>query len=213
MTFPPAHERIEMVFRIVLSLITGYLLGSVVTAILISKLVFKEDVRDKGSGNSGATNAARVYGLPFGVLTFIGDFIKGIAACLIGRLIGGSPCMAAAGAACMLGHFFPLYFGFRGGKGVSVGAALALMIDWRIFVAAISVFLIVVFIVRIVSAASIAATVTVGVLSLALAPSVILKLTGALAAVAVIIKHIPNIKRLIAGTERRITFGNGRRSP
>ena len=202
-----------MVFRIVLSLITGYLLGSVVTAILISKLVFKEDVRDKGSGNSGATNAARVYGLPFGVLTFIGDFIKGIAACLIGRLIGGSPCMAAAGAACMLGHFFPLYFGFRGGKGVSVGAALALMIDWRIFVAAISVFLIVVFIVRIVSAASIAATVTVGVLSLALAPSVILKLTGALAAVAVIIKHIPNIKRLIAGTERRITFGNGRRSP
>lgn len=202
-----------MVFRVLASLAIGFLLGSVVTAILISKLVFKEDVRDKGSGNSGATNAARVYGLPFGVLTFIGDFIKGVAACLLGKLIGGSCCMAAAGAACMLGHFFPLWFGFRGGKGVSVGAALALMIDWRIFAVAIAVFAIVVFSVKIVSAASIAATVTVGALSLILAPEPVLKLTGAVAAVAVIIKHIPNIKRLIAGTERRITFGNGRKGP
>ncbi|MCR5809516.1 MAG: glycerol-3-phosphate acyltransferase [Clostridiales bacterium] len=202
-----------ILFPIIASLGIGYLLGSVVTAILISRLVFKEDVRDKGSGNSGATNAARVYGLGFGVLTFAGDLIKGLLSCLIGKLLGGPVCMAAAGAACMAGHFFPLWFDLRGGKGVSVGAALALMIDWRIFLAAIAVFFITAFAIKIVSAASIAATVTVGVLSLILAPELILKLLGAAAAVAVIIKHVPNIKRLIAGTEKRITFGGRRLKP
>ncbi|MBO4562419.1 MAG: glycerol-3-phosphate 1-O-acyltransferase PlsY [Clostridia bacterium] len=201
-----------MTARIVLSAVLGYLIGSVVTAIIISRLVFKEDVRTQGSGNSGATNAARVYGLRFGVLTFLGDFAKGILACLIGRLIAGTYGFAAAGAACIAGHCFPVWFDFRGGKGVSVGAALALMLDWRIFAAAIAVFVLFAFVTRIVSVASICATLTVGVLSAVLLPEPILKALGVLAALTVIIMHRTNIGRLILGTEKKMEFGKKKRS-
>jgi glycerol-3-phosphate acyltransferase PlsY len=197
-----------MAIKMILSLVTGYLLGSVVAAIIISKLAFGEDVREKGSGNSGATNAARVYGLRFGILTFAIDLLKGVAACFLGRLICGDLGMAFAGAGCILGHCFPLYFGFRGGKGVSVGAAIALMINPLIFAAAISAFLLVAFLTKIVSAGSLAGTVTVGALSLFLARSVPLTLIGVLAALLVIFMHRGNIKRLISGTEKRMTFGD-----
>ncbi|MBO4847802.1 MAG: glycerol-3-phosphate 1-O-acyltransferase PlsY [Clostridia bacterium] len=196
-----------MIPKIIASGLLGYLIGSVVTAIIISRLVFREDVRTQGSGNSGATNAARVYGLRFGVLTFLGDFLKGVAACVLGRLIAGDAGLAAAGICCMAGHCFPVWFDFRGGKGVSVGAALALMIDWRIFVCAIAVFAIVVFAVKIVSVASLSATVTVGVMSLILGPVPILKALGAAAALLVIFMHRTNIRRLILGTEKKIVFG------
>lgn len=199
-----------MVCKTILSAVIGYLLGSVVAAIIISKLFFKEDVRDLGSGNSGATNAARVYGLGFGVMTFIIDLIKGVAACALGRLIGGDLCMATAGIACLIGHCLPLWFGFRGGKGVSVGAALALMIDWRIFVIAIAVFLAAVLITRIVSLSSLCGTLIVGVLSAVLAGSPYLKAAGVIAALIVFFMHRSNIKRLASGSERRITFGKRR---
>ena len=154
-----------MVLKIIACAALGYFIGSVVWAILISKAVFGEDVRTKGSGNSGATNAARVYGFGFGMLTFLGDLLKGVLACLVGRLILGDAGLAAAGAGCMLGHCFPLYFGFKGGKCVSVGAALALSIDFRIFLTAIAIFLIIALITKFVSLGSIAGSATVGVMS------------------------------------------------
>ena len=196
-----------MVFEVLFSLILGYLLGSVVTAILISKVFFKEDIRDKGSGNSGATNAARVYGLRFGIVTFALDFAKGIIACLIGRLICGHPGLAAAGIGCVIGHCFPVLFGFRGGKGVSVGAAFALMIDWRIFLFGIALFLLVAFAAKIVSAGSISGTLAVFITSLIFAPTLGLKLSGAAAAVIVIFMHRGNIARLLRGEEKHFTIG------
>ena len=196
-----------MFLKIIASASIGYLLGSVVWAILISLLVFKEDIRSKGSGNSGATNAARVYGFWFGWLTFWGDFSKGVAACALGGLIGGAPGLAAAGLACMLGHRFPLYFRFRGGKCVSVGLALALMIDYRIALAAIGVFLVMFLITRIVSLGSIAGAATVGAASVMIAPELVLKISGVIAAIAVIALHHSNIKRLLRGEEKKITFG------
>lgn len=207
-----------MALRIIASLVTGYLLGSVVSAILISRLLFKEDVRLKGSGNSGATNAARVYGLPFGILTFVGDFLKGVLACLAGWLIGGSNvlaglpdggsvCLAAAGAACIIGHCFPVFFDFKGGKGVSVGAAIALMLDWRVFLIGIGVFLIFAIATRIVSVGSILGAIAVGVASVFFKDELILKLLGIFAAVMVVIRHYPNIIRIINGTEKTFTLG------
>lgn len=196
-----------MFLKVLASTAIGYLLGSVVWAILISRLVFKEDVRTKGSGNSGATNAARVYGFWFGWLTFWGDFLKGAAACALGELIGGAPCLAAAGLACMLGHRFPVYFGFRGGKCVSVGLALALMIDYRIALAAIGVFIVLFLITRIVSLGSIAGAAVVGAASLLIAPEPVLKLAGLLAALTVIVLHHSNIKRLLRGEEKKFTLG------
>lgn len=196
-----------MVLKILASAAIGYVFGSVVWAILISRLVFKEDVRSKGSGNSGATNAARVYGFGFGWLTFWGDFLKGVAACVLGELIGGAPCIAAAGLACMIGHHFPVFFKFRGGKCVSVGAALALMIDYRIALAAGVVFLILFFATRIVSLGSLAGSATVGVLSVIMAAAPVLKAAGAIAALIVIVLHHSNIKRLLNGEEKKFTFG------
>ncbi len=196
-----------MAFRVILSLIAGYLIGSVVAAIIISRVFFREDVRLRGSGNSGATNAARVYGLPFGVLTFLIDFAKGVLACALGRALCGGAGLACAGFACVLGHCFPAFFRFRGGKGVSVGAAFALMMDWRIFVAAIAVFIIFVSITKIVSLGSISATVVVGVLALLIPEHPAVRALGLAAAVVVIAMHHANIGRLFRGEEKQMSFG------
>lgn len=129
-------------FFVALSLIVGYLIGNIETAVIISRAVFKDDVRQHGSGNAGTTNMLRVFGMKPGIVTFFGDFAKGIAAVLIGRLIlsflnsdavvlgadfvtvGGY----AAGLGAILGHDFPVFFGFQGGKGVACSLAVAYMI-------------------------------------------------------------------------------------
>ncbi|MBO4306659.1 MAG: glycerol-3-phosphate 1-O-acyltransferase PlsY [Clostridia bacterium] len=196
-----------MVIKVFISLIIGYLLGSVVTAILLSKLFFKEDIRTKGSGNSGATNAARVYGLPVGVFTFAGDFIKGILACVLGNLIGGDVCLAVAAAACMIGHCYPCWFELRGGKGVSVGAAIACTLDWRVALVGLCVFLAVVLSTRIVSISSILGMIAVGIAILIFKDSVALRILGVFAAIMVVIRHTGNIDRLIKGTEKKFTLG------
>ena len=112
--------------KLLLCAIAGYLLGSISVSILVTKYIFHDDLRQQGSGNAGATNAARVYGLGAGVLTFAGDFAKSILAMLLGRGLGGVMGLAVGGAACLLGHCFPVYFKFKGGKAVSAGAAVLL---------------------------------------------------------------------------------------
>ena len=107
--------------KLLLCAIAGYLLGSISVSILVTKYIFHDDLRQQGSGNAGATNAARVYGLGAGVLTFAGDFAKSILAMLLGRGLGGVTGLAVGGAACLLGHCFPIYFKFKGGKAVSAG--------------------------------------------------------------------------------------------
>ena len=199
-----------MIIKIVLSIAIGYLIGSAVAAIMVSKLFFKEDVRDKGSGNSGATNAARVYGLGFGVLTFVIDFAKGVLACWLGSLIAGRAGMAFAGLACMIGHCWPVYFGFRGGKGVSVGAAFALMADWRVFAIGIGVFIVIVLLTKRVSPGSVLGAFAVGVTCVIFPPELAFKIIGPIAALLVIIKHCENIKRILNGTEP--AFSPGRKT-
>ena len=111
----------------------GYLIGSLSVSILISKYIFHQDVRTLGSGNAGAANAARTLGAGVGLLTLLGDFLKGVISMLLGSCLGGATGLAIAGAACMIGHCFPIYFGFKGGKAVATAAAVALMIDWACF--------------------------------------------------------------------------------
>ena len=196
-----------MFFRYLFCVILGYAVGSVVAAILISRIFFKDDVRLYGSGNSGATNAARTYGLGFGVLTFVFDFLKGLLACWLGRLIAGDAGLALAGFAAVIGHCFPAYFGFKGGKGVSVGAAFALMLDWRIFFAALILFIVLAAVTRIVSVGSITATACVGVLSLVIPENSLCRVMGLAAAITVIIMHRSNIVRLFRGEEKQMSFG------
>ena len=186
---------------IVLCIILGYLLGSVSVSILISKYFFHDDVRGHGSGNAGATNVARVFGLQAGFLTFLGDCLKSVLAMWLGALLAGDTGLALAGAACLIGHCFPVFFRFRGGKAVSAGAAVGLMLDWRLFLISIAVFLIVAFLFKIASVASMSAAIAQAAGAFLFTNSLLLILLAIFAAILVVFMHRSNIRRLIAGQE------------
>ncbi len=148
----------------ILTGVLAYLIGSINFAIIVTRLFAKKDIRDFGSGNAGMTNVLRTLGKGPAVLVTLGDFCKGVLAVLLGHLIlrflgGGIPFYAdyLIGLLVMLGHCFPLFYGFRGGKGILVSAGVILMLDWRVLIVIFSTFLIVVAITRIVSLGSIAA--------------------------------------------------------
>ena len=143
--------------KFILVIIAAYVMGSLSISIFMSRHVLGRDIRRAGSGNAGATNMARVYGMSAGVLTLGGDMCKTAAAMLLGYLVLGDRGMAAAGMACMAGHCYPLLHGFKGGKGVSAGAAIALCIDWRAGLLTIAVFAIAVLCSKKVSFGSICA--------------------------------------------------------
>jgi len=185
----------------------GYFLGQLNMAVAISEAFWGGDVRKKGSGNAGATNMTRVYGWGAGALTLGGDMMKAIIACLVGYYIMGDWGITAGGIAVMCGHCFPAVMGFKGGKGIAVGAALGLMIDWRVFVAIIVVFLIVALVTKKVSAGSIAAAVAITVASVIFqvgTPKIVLAAVGMCIA---IFCHRTNIKRLSKGEEPDFVAG------
>ena len=111
-----------------IALVGGYLLGSVSAAVMLTRHLRLGDVRKQGSGNAGATNVARVYGIWVGLLTLLGDGIKTALAMWLGRLLAGEPGVIIAAFGCLMGHCFPLYFGFKGGKAVSVSGAIGLFL-------------------------------------------------------------------------------------
>ena len=181
----------------ILVIIAAYVMGSLSISIFMSSRVLGRDIRRAGSGNAGATNMARVYGMGAGVLTLGGDMCKTAAAMLLGYLTLGDRGMAAAGMACMAGHCYPLLHGFKGGKGVSAGAAIALCIDWRAGLLTIAVFAI----------AALSLPVWALVLELS-QPRCALAIVGMC---LVVIRHRENIKRLISGTEPDFKPGKSKR--
>ncbi len=207
-----------------LSLIIGYLFGSINVSVILSKVVFKGDVRNYGSGNAGATNMARVYGLLGGLAVLVGDFLKAILACAIALLIAPQSyteiCIMSVGIACVMGHAFPIFFGFKGGKGVTVGAAVALMVDWKVLLFIVAIFIIVFVFTHIVSISSV-----MGAFGLIFISVVfyVLNLCGVagtffanftlervflafFAGVLVVWLHRSNILRLLNGEEKKFTF-------
>lgn len=187
--------------------VIAYLLGSLNFGVIISHLFFKKDIRTMGSGNAGTTNALRVMGAKLGSLVFIGDIIKGVLAGLIGRALGDDGEIVAM-FFVILGHVFPVYFGFRGGKGILTTAAVIMVFDWRIALIAIFIFAVIVSLSRLVSLGSITAAAMVPVLMLVFHPTpwwytVVAVILGG----GEIFLHRGNIKRLIAGTESRLSIG------
>ena len=178
----------------------GYLLGSVSVSIILSRLL-GTDVRKKGSGNAGATNMARNFGLLAGFATLAGDFLKAVIVMYVGHRLCGDWGLMAGGMACTTGHCFPLFYDFRGGKGISVGAAIGLMIDWRVFVGIVVVFLIGAFLSKKASFGSLCAAVAIVALALLLAMPLPKLLLAIYAAVIAVFQHRANIKRLSEGTE------------
>lgn len=199
---------------IVICAVIAYLIGSLNTSILVSKFIGK-DVRKEGSGNAGATNTLRVFGKGAAAIVVLGDALKGVVAILIARLIVGM--FTAAGvilipvyvaAFCVvLGHNFPLYFGFKGGKGIMTSATVIFMLDWRIGLIVFVIAIAIMAITRYVSLGSCVACVIFPIAVILMHSNdmyfVILSIAmGALA----LFMHRTNIVRLIKGTESKLNF-------
>ncbi|GEM_PF-73943 len=144
----------------VLLIAVSYLLGSINSAIIISKAKYHDDIRNYGSGNAGLTNMNRVYGGSAATLTLIGDVLKQVIAVFFGVLAFGQVGAYIAGLFCMLGHIAPVFYHFRGGKGVLTAATLVLLIEFRAFLILFIVWVVVLLISRYVSLASILAAFT-----------------------------------------------------
>jgi glycerol-3-phosphate acyltransferase PlsY len=196
--------------KIILSIFAGYLLGSASIAVLLSKYVHKKDIRLLGSGNAGATNVARTYGMAAGLATLAGDILKTVCAMLIGRVLLGMPGMLLAGAACLIGHCWPVYFKFKGGKGVAVGAALALMLDWRLLIIIVAVFFAAYLLTKTVSVGSLSAAaafpIAQALLGVTLGPALFL---GIFIMAIVIFRHRGNIIRLLRNKEAKFSLRSG----
>ncbi len=188
------------VLKYIFICVGGYLLGSVSISIILSRML-GVDVRKKGSGNAGATNMARSFGLVAGFATLAGDFLKAVIVMYVGYRLCGDWGLMAGGVACTTGHCFPIFYEFRGGKGISVGAAIGLAIDWRVFVGIVIVFLIAAFLSKKVSLGSLCAAVAVVVLSFVFAVPLPRLLLAIYAALLAIFQHRANLKRLSEGTE------------
>lgn len=227
-----ASSGVGFILAVLLTALAAYLLGSINFSIIITRKTVDKDIRSMGSGNAGFTNVLRTVGKKPAVITMIADFIKCIIAITIGMLLFGELQFNhvshtemigygkyIAGFFCILGHMFPCYFGFKGGKGVVTSCALILMVDWRIWILVFCVFMITFIINRIVSLSSICGMISFPIITFCviyfidyvLNDSVrmryvwIATLISFAISTIVIIRHKGNIKRLINGTEKRIT--------
>lgn len=207
-----------MYFGVIAAVIIAYLLGSINFAVIFANIFLKKDVRELGSGNAGTTNVMRTAGFLPGALTFICDVLKGFAACFIGKMLfiyafpDTIPWIYVAymcGVACMLGHVFPIFFRFKGGKGVATSVGIFAVCCPIAIIIGLTVFALGVLITRIVSLSSLIATVTVISLSLVFYDSeaniIIPALLSITMGVTVFLKHKDNIKRLVKGEEKKIT--------
>ena len=189
------------IFKYVIAALVGYLLGSISFSIIMSSGLFGGDVRKKGSGNAGATNMARNYGMGAGVATYVLDMAKAFLSAYVGMRLLGEIGRVVAGFACLLGHCFPIYYGFKGGKGVSVGCALIYLVGREVFVLEMALFFTVAFVSKKVSLASICTAVGLVVFSPFFGVSTPKYILALLGSALIIFQHRENIKRLIAGTE------------
>src|ERR1700676_1646049 len=197
--------------------VAAYLIGSIPFGILLAKMFGGVDVRKAGSGNIGATNVARVAGALPGILTLVLDALKGVAAVwLAARFANDSALwMTLAGLSALLGHCFPVWLRFRGGKGVAAAAGMFLALCWPAALGAIGIFILVVLFSRFVSLGSVSAAAAMPFLVYLLwaphhAPPPIVTFGAFAAAMLVIYKHDANIQRLVEGHEPRFSFGKSK---
>ena len=204
------------VLSIFAALALGYLLGSVNTAVIVGK-IYGKDIRSDGSKSAGLTNTLRVLGKSAAALVLVGDILKGITACLIGLYFGvyaysgeAMDCVSllAAGAGAVIGHNWPVYFGFKGGKGALTAAAVLFMIDWVMALVCLGFFAIIVASTRYVSLGTICAAVFFMAISFipALENTIYFHIFAFAMALIIIFKHKQNIQRLLSGTENKLTF-------
>ena len=215
---------------ILIAAVIAYLIGSINTSIITTRIVAHKDIRTMGSGNAGFTNVLRTVGKGPAIVTFIGDFLKGVVSILIAYLIliGFNDekmnlvrqyAFYISGLACVLGHMYPIFYGFKGGKGVVTTASVMLMTDWRTLVAALVVFAIMFATTKVISKCALVNASVYPITTFCFRyfldympnPSNSLvfvffaTFTTLIIAIMVIYRHKDNIKRIINGTEKKIT--------
>ena len=197
-----------------LLIITAYLIGSIPTALIISKSVFDIDIREYGSGNMGATNTFRVLGPKYGTIVMVGDMLKGILAVALYNLLpyyltnelDRTNLMIGLGMAAVVGHIYPIWAQFRGGKGVATLFGMLLAIQPMVAVSCVGVFLLVLFLTRYVSLSSILASVALPICVLWIynEKEVFYRVFAVAVSALVVLTHQKNISRLIKGNESRV---------
>ena len=197
--------------------VIAYLIGSVNFSIILSKKMAGFDVREKGSGNAGTTNMLRSVGKKAAAITLICDILKGVVSILIAMLIGrmvegsnGALLVQIAGVAVILGHTFPIFFKFKGGKGVATSLGVLIMSNWQIGLICLVFALILIILTQMVSVGSIAAAILYPVLTLFIPQNYIVPgnylIYSIILAVIIVFNHRENVKRLLNGTENKISF-------
>ena len=192
--------------------IVAYLLGGINGAIIASMNFFNKDVRNYGSGNAGLTNFTRTFGVKGAIIVVLVDVLKTVIAVLIGRwLLGlvGYPMVGKmfAGFCAMLGHVYPVYYRFHGGKAVLCVGTLAWMADWRVGLICWAIFLIVVVFTKYVSLGAILACILLPICIWVFGYTGLEGLLGLLCSLLMIFAHRENIKRLRNGTESKLKIG------
>ena len=204
-----------MVAIYILVALVAYLIGSISFSVIFTKKLAGFDVREKGSKNAGSTNVLRTAGKKVAILTLVCDVLKGVVAVLFAKFIGKVDnfeyteyLVQLAGLMVALGHTFPIFFGFKGGKGVATSLGVIMIINWQIGLICLVFALILMILTRIVSLGSVAAAILFPVLTLFITENYSVpgdyRIFGILLGVFVCFNHRANIKRLLKGEEKRI---------
>ena len=205
--------------------IIAYLIGSINFSVLISKKMAGFDVREKGSGNAGTTNMLRSVGKKAAAITLICDILKGVISIVIAIIVGNIAknldrelLLQIAGIAVVLGHTFPIFFGFKGGKGVATSLGVLLISNWQIGLICLVFAVVLMALTRMVSLGSCAAAVLFPVLTLFINQHYTVLTDGksgrvyfiysVILAIIVLYNHRSNIKRILSGTENKLSFKN-----
>ncbi|MFJ3388355.1 glycerol-3-phosphate 1-O-acyltransferase PlsY [Lysinibacillus sp. NPDC086135] len=204
------------ILKLFAALASGYLLGSLNTAVFVGK-IYRKDIRSHGSKNAGLTNTLRVLGKTAAGIVLAGDILKGIIACIIGLYLSvyfysgeARDCVSllAAGAGAVIGHNWPVYFNFKGGKGALTAVAVLFMVDWIMGLFCLVIFVIIVALTRYVSLGTVCATLLAAIFSFIpiLGHTFYFNIFTSLMAFIVIFKHMENIQRLLSKTESKLRF-------
>ena len=198
--------------------IIAYAIGSINFSVIISKKVAGFDVREKGSGNAGSTNVLRAVGKKAALITLVCDVLKGIVPTLIAILVGNimgdgvdkALLVQISGVAVVIGHTFPIFFQFKGGKGVATSLGIALITNWQIGLICLVFALAIMALTKIVSLGSISAAVLFPVLTLFIHNNYITQgsyfVFGIIMAVIIVYNHRSNLKRILEGNENKLSF-------
>lgn len=199
----------------ILVALVAYLIGSISFSVIFTKKLAGFDVREKGSKNAGSTNVLRTAGKKIAILTLVCDILKGVVAILFARLIGHIDdfehveyLIQVAGLAVVIGHTFPIFFGFKGGKGVATSLGIILLANWQIGLICLVFALVLIILTRMVSLGSVAAAILFPVLTLFITDNYLVagdyRIFGILLGVFVCFNHRTNIKRLLKGQENKL---------